>query len=177
MNASVALLDSNAPTSARLASFFSAAEKTFVDAYKKAIETSDKKTLQGFLYTVGAHPMALDFYKEMVTMEAGSTITQIALTELTAEDKQKIATQKGPDGKPSKSNIPIVKTLLLPELLPLADFVSVLNVSFFTIGMLLLLGLPSGPFCVAIFCLSSAVISVSAICVIVLPASIVTISL
>ena len=88
-----------------------ASEKAFVDAYKKAIETSDKKTLQGFLYTVGAHPMALDFYKEMVTMEAGSTITQIALTELTAEDKQKIATQKGPDGKPSKSNIPIVKKL------------------------------------------------------------------
>ena len=26
-----------------------AAEKAFVDAYKKAIETSDKKTLQGFL--------------------------------------------------------------------------------------------------------------------------------
>ena len=88
-----------------------ASEKAFVDAYKKAIETSDKKTLQGFLYTVGAHPMALDFYKEMVTMDAGSTITQIALTELTAEDKQKIATQKGPDGKPSKSNIPIVKKL------------------------------------------------------------------
>ena len=88
-----------------------AAEKAFVDAYKKAVETSDKKTLQGFLYTVGAHPMALDFYKEMVTMEAGSTVTQIALTELTAEDKQKIATQKGPDGKPSKSNIPIVKKL------------------------------------------------------------------
>ena len=44
-------------------------------------------------------------------MEAGSTITQIALTELTAEDKQKIATQKGPDGKPSKSNIAIVKKL------------------------------------------------------------------
>ena len=88
-----------------------AAEKAFVDAYKKAIETSDKKTLQGFLYTVGANPMALDFYKEMVTMEAGGTVTQIALTELTAEDKQKIATQKSPDGKPSKSNIPIVKKL------------------------------------------------------------------
>jgi hypothetical protein len=88
-----------------------AAEKAFVDAYKKAIETSDKKTLQGFLYTVGANPMALDFYKEMVTMEAGSKVTEIKLTELNAEDKQKIATQKGPDGKPSKSNIPIVKKL------------------------------------------------------------------
>lgn len=88
-----------------------ATEKAFVDAYKKAIETSDKKTLQGFLYTVNAHPMALDFYKEMVTMEAGSKVTEITLTELNAEDKQKIATQKGPDGKPSKSNIPIVKKL------------------------------------------------------------------
>ena len=66
MTASVAWLDGNAPASTRLASVFSAAEKAFVDAYKKAIETSDKKTLQGFLYTVGAHPMALDFYKEMV---------------------------------------------------------------------------------------------------------------
>ena len=92
----MALLDSNAPTSARLASFFSAAEKAFVDAYKKAIETSDKKTLQGFLYTVGAHPMALDFYKEMVTMEAGSTITQIALTDLTAEAKRKNRDAKRP---------------------------------------------------------------------------------
>ena len=88
-----------------------AAEKAFVDAYKKAVETSDKKTLQGFLYTVDAHPMALDFYKEMVTMEAGSKVTDIKLTDLNAEDRQKIATQKGPDGKPSKSNIPIVKKL------------------------------------------------------------------
>ncbi len=88
-----------------------AAEKAFVDAYKKAVETSDKKTLRGFLYTVGANPMALDFYKEMVTMEAGSKVTEIKLTDLNAEDKQKIATQKGPDGKPSKSNTPIVKKL------------------------------------------------------------------
>ncbi len=88
-----------------------AAEKAFVDAYKKAIETSDKKTLQGFLYTVGANPMALDFYKEMVMMEAGSKVTEIKLTDLNSEDKQKIATQKGPDGKPSKPNTPIVKKL------------------------------------------------------------------
>ena len=88
-----------------------ATEKAFVDAYKKAIETGDKKTLQGLLYAVGANPMALDFYKEMVTMEAGSKVTEITLTDLNAEDKKKIATQKGPDGKPSKSNIPIVKKL------------------------------------------------------------------
>ncbi len=69
------------------------------------------------------------------------------------------------------------KTLLVPELPPLADLVSVLKMSFFTIGMLLLLGLPSGPFCVAIFCLSSALRSVSLISVTLLPASIVTISL
>lgn len=88
-----------------------ATEKAFVDAYKKAIETSDKKTLQGFLYAVNANPMALDFYKEMVMMEAGSKVTDITLTDLNAEDKREIAMQKGPDGKPSKSNIPVVKKL------------------------------------------------------------------
>ncbi len=88
-----------------------AAEKAFVDAYKKAIETSDKNALQGFLYTVNANPMALDFYKMMVTMEAGSKVTDIKLSDLNAEDKQKVATQKGPDGKPSKPNTPIVKKL------------------------------------------------------------------
>ena len=69
------------------------------------------------------------------------------------------------------------KTLLLPELLPLADLVSVLKLSFFTMGVLGLLGLPSGPFCVAIFCLSSELRSVSLISVTLLPASIITISL
>ena len=88
-----------------------AAEKAFVDAYKKAIETSDKKTLQGFLYAEGANPMALDFYKMMVTMEAGNKVTDIKLADLNAEDKQAVATQKGPDGKLSKPNTPIVKKL------------------------------------------------------------------
>ena len=88
-----------------------AAEKAFVDAYKKAIETSDKKTLQSFLYTEGAHPMALDFYKEVVLDGIGSKVTAIDLTDLTNEDKQKIANGKGPDGKPSKTNIPVVKKL------------------------------------------------------------------
>ena len=55
--------------------------------------------------------MALDFFEEMVAIEVGRKVTQIALTDLNAEDKQKIATQKGPDGKPSKSNIAIVKKL------------------------------------------------------------------
>ena len=38
--------------------------------------------------------MALDFYEEMVAIEVGRKVTQIALTDLNAEDKQKIATQK-----------------------------------------------------------------------------------
>lgn len=90
-----------------------AAEKAFVDAYKKAIETSDKKALLGFLHTEGAHPMALDFYKEMVVESAGAVIEEIGLRELTAEDKQKIGNSPGPDGKPMKTNIPIVKKLTM----------------------------------------------------------------
>jgi hypothetical protein len=90
-----------------------AAEKAFVDAYRKAIETSDKKALLGFLHTDGANPMALDFYKAMVVESAGAKIEEIGLKDLTAEDKQKIATSPGPDGKPMKTNIPIVKKLTM----------------------------------------------------------------
>ena len=42
-----------------------AQEKAFVDAYRKAIETKDEKALTGMLYTKGADPQALEFYKVM----------------------------------------------------------------------------------------------------------------
>jgi hypothetical protein len=43
-----------------------AQEKAFVDKYKAAFEAGDKATLQSFLYTQGANPMALEFYKMML---------------------------------------------------------------------------------------------------------------
>ena len=45
-------------------------EKAFVDKYKTAFEAGDKATLESFLYTKNAHPMALEFYKMMQTNDA-----------------------------------------------------------------------------------------------------------
>jgi hypothetical protein len=38
-------------------------EKAFTDKYKTAFEAKDTATLESFLYTQGADPMAIEFYK------------------------------------------------------------------------------------------------------------------
>src|SRR5215216_3539219 len=67
----------------------SAAEKAFVEKFKTAYETNDKATLESFLYKQGADPMALEFYKMMITDGAGSKISKIALVDLTPEEMKK----------------------------------------------------------------------------------------
>lgn len=77
-----------------------AEEKAFVDKYKTAFEAGDKTTLESFLYTKGADPMVLDFYKTMMTAEVGGKISKIELVDLTPEDAKKAeAIQDGPGGK------------------------------------------------------------------------------
>jgi hypothetical protein len=67
-----------------------AQDKEFVDKYKAAYEKGDKATLESFLYTKGANPMALEFYKMMVTEGAGTgKIAKIELVDLTPEDVKK----------------------------------------------------------------------------------------
>ena len=84
-------------------------EKAFVDKYKTAYEANDKKTLESFLYTKGANPMALEFYKMMMANDEGSKISKIELENLSPEDAKKAAAvEEGPDGK--KSQLPIVPT-------------------------------------------------------------------
>ena len=90
-----------------------AEEKQFVDTYKKAFEAKDSKTLTGLLYTKGADPQALEFYKMMMTGEAGGKITSIQLVELTAEDKKHLEGMKGPDGKVMKPVLTPVKKLVI----------------------------------------------------------------
>src|SRR5205823_7679239 len=46
-------------------------EKAFTDKYKKAFEAKDMATLQSFLYTQGADPAIVGFYKMMQSGEAG----------------------------------------------------------------------------------------------------------
>ena len=90
-----------------------AQEKAFVDAYKKAFETKDEKTLTGFLYTKGADPQALDFYKMMMTSGMGSKITSIQLTDLDDSDKKRAQGGPGPDGRMMKFTLPPTKKLVI----------------------------------------------------------------
>jgi len=69
----------------------SAQEKAFIDKYKAAFETKDTATLESFLYTQGADPAILGFYKMMQSSEAGEKITKIDLVDLTPEDAKKAA--------------------------------------------------------------------------------------
>jgi hypothetical protein len=87
----------------------SAAEKAFVDKYKTAFEANDTKTLESFLYKEGAHPMALEFYKMMITEGAGAKIAKIELLELSPADQKKAeGIQEGPGGQ--KTRMPLKPT-------------------------------------------------------------------
>jgi hypothetical protein len=87
-----------------------AQDKDFVDKYKAAYEKGDKATLESFLYTKGANPMALEFYKMMQSEGAGTNkITKIELVDLTPEDVKKASeVMTGPDG--SKAQLPLKPT-------------------------------------------------------------------
>ncbi len=77
-----------------------AEEKAFCDKYKTAYEAGDKATLESFLYTQGADPMALEFYKMMATEGAGGKISKIELVDLSTEDAKKAGeVMDGPGGK------------------------------------------------------------------------------
>jgi len=78
----------------------SADEKAFTDKYKTAFESKDTKTLESFLYTTGSDPGALEFYKMMMSGEAGSKISSIELVALTPDEMKKASEpQEGPGGK------------------------------------------------------------------------------
>jgi hypothetical protein len=87
-----------------------AQDKEFVDKYKAAFEKGDKATLESFLYTKDANPMALEFYKMMQAEGAGTAkIAKIELIDLTPEDVKKASeVQTGPDG--SKAKLPLTPT-------------------------------------------------------------------
>ena len=90
-----------------------AQEKAFVDAYRKSYEARDDKALASLLYTKGADPAAVAFYKMMMAAEAGSTITAIDLVEITPDDRKRIDSMQSPDGKPAKLVLPPSKKLVI----------------------------------------------------------------
>jgi hypothetical protein len=75
-------------------------EKAFTDKYKAAMEGKDTATLESFLYTKGADPAAVEFYKMMQSGGAGEKIASLELVSLTPEDVKKATTpMDGPTGK------------------------------------------------------------------------------
>jgi hypothetical protein len=84
-------------------------EKEFTEKYKKAFETNDSATLQSFLYTKDANPMALEFYKMMMTNGTGEKISKIELVDLSPADAKKATeAQEGPGG--TKTKLPLQPT-------------------------------------------------------------------
>src|SRR3954468_8653149 len=99
-------------TSLSLLAGDTAAEKAFVDKYKTAFEANDKATLESFLYTEGAHPMALEFFKMMMTEGAGGKISKIELVDLSPDELKKAeGTQEGPGGQKTKMPLKVTKKL------------------------------------------------------------------
>jgi hypothetical protein len=95
-------------------------EKEFTDKYKTAFEANDAATLESFLYTKGADPTVLEFYKMMLTQGAGSKISKIELVALSAEDAKKAEQiQNGPGG--TKLRLPLKPTRKLKIALQASD--------------------------------------------------------
>lgn len=93
-----------------------AQEKEFTDKYKTALEANDAKTLESFLYTTGADPMALDFFKTAQTSDAGGKVSKIELFDLTPEEAKKAAEpQDGPSGKLCLTLKPTKKLVISAE--------------------------------------------------------------
>ena len=93
-----------------------AQEKAFTDKYKAAMEGKDTATLEGFLYTQGSDPAALEFYKMMQSGGAGEKITTIELINLTPEDVKKATTpMDGPTGKVCLNLKPTKKLIIKVE--------------------------------------------------------------
>jgi hypothetical protein len=93
-----------------------AQEKAFTDKYKAAMEGKDTATLEGFLYTQGSDPQALEFYKMMQSGAAGGKITSIELVSLTPEDVKKATTpMDGPTGKVCLNLKPTKKLVIKVE--------------------------------------------------------------
>ena len=89
-------------------------ETTFIDKYKTAFEAKDTATLESFLYTQGADPAILGFYKMMQPGEAGGKISKIELVDLTPEDAKKAAApQDSPTGGKVCLTLKPVKKLVI----------------------------------------------------------------
>lgn len=90
-----------------------AQERQFVDAYRKAYEGRDHRTLVSLLYADGADAQALAFYKMMLGAEMGGRIASIELADLTPEDKARSESALGLSGQAYRLVLPATKKLVV----------------------------------------------------------------
>ena len=91
-----------------------AQEKAFVDSYKKALESGDKKALAAFLYTKGAGPEEIELFTMMQSMNVGGKITSIELVTPSAADAAKFnEPMEMPNGKSFVLNLKPTKQLVV----------------------------------------------------------------
>ncbi|HET7227695.1 MAG TPA: hypothetical protein VFJ55_03560 [Chthoniobacterales bacterium] len=91
-------------------------EKAFVEKYKTALEKKDTATLQSCLYTTGADPMIIGFYKMMQSNGEGDKVSKIDLVDLTPDDVKKATEpQDGPSGKVCLNLKPTKKLVIVIE--------------------------------------------------------------
>jgi hypothetical protein len=89
-------------------------EKAFVEKYKTALEANDSAGLQSYLYTNGADPMIVGFYKMMQSSGAGDKVSKIELVDLTPDDVKKAAApQDSPNGGKVCLNLKPTKKLVI----------------------------------------------------------------
>lgn len=97
-------------------------EKTFVDSYRKALEAGDAPALAAFLYTEGADPETVGFFKAMQALEPGAKIVSIELVKPDAETEAKMnKPMTMPDGKSYKMPLKPVKQLVVKTETKTAD--------------------------------------------------------
>jgi hypothetical protein len=89
-------------------------EKAFIEKYKTALEANDATSLQSVLYTTGADPMIVGFYKMMQSSGAGGKVSKIELVNLTPDDLNKAtAPQDSPNGGKVCLNLKPTKKLVI----------------------------------------------------------------
>jgi len=91
-------------------------EKTFLDNYRKALESNDTKSLSANLYTVGAPPKLAEFFTMMVTLPIppGSKLSSVELVTPSPEELTKMNEPKAmPDGQTYVMPLKPIKQLVI----------------------------------------------------------------
>lgn len=87
-------------------------EEAFLAAYRRAFAGKDTATLNGFLYTKGADPMVVDFYRSMQSQDLGNPKAVITLEPLTPDEIEKAGKPKDGPGGPMVLPLKPVKKLV-----------------------------------------------------------------